>query len=159
MSYIRELRPYLYWLGYISEAKDAGELDWTAIGGTWGTATSRAGKWEPTDSRVIAFEPFLSIVDEIASTGANGPLLSRYVHKYFFDIVEHIRELHAVMEPGATAHYIVGNSKFYDTMLPVPEIYAGIFKDAGFDQINVRAFRKRSSKKELFEYLVEARRQ
>lgn len=158
MSYIRELRPYLYWLGYLTDAKEAGELDWTAIGGTWGSATSRAGKWAPTDDRVIGYDPFAGIIDSIAQTGANGPLLSRYVHKYFFDMVEHIDQLHAVMEPGATAHYIVGNSKFYDTMLPVPEIYAGMFAAAGFDAISVRAFRKRSSKKELFEYLVEARR-
>lgn len=157
MSYIRELRPYLYWLGYLTDAKEAGELDWTAIGGTWGTATSRAGRWEPTDDRVIGYEPFLSIIGNIAADGANGPLLSRYVHKYFFDMVEHIDHLRAIMEPGATAHYIVGNSKFYNTMLPVQDIYAGMFEAAGFDQIKVRAFRKRSSKKELFEYLVEAR--
>lgn len=158
MSYIRELRPYLYWLGYLSDSREAGELDWTAIGGTWGTATSRAGKWEPTDDRVIGYEPFLSIIEQISEAGANGPLLSRYVHKYFFDMVEHIEHLRDVMEPGARAHYIVGNSKFYDTMLPVEEIYAGMLGAAGFDSINVRAFRKRSSKKELFEYLVSARR-
>jgi hypothetical protein len=158
MSYIRELRPYLYWLSYLSDAKEASELDWTAIGGTWGTATSRAGKWQPTDDRVIAYEPFLSIIEKIAEEGANGLLLSRYVHKYFFDMVEHINHIHAVMEPGATAHYIVGNSKFYDTMLPVQEIYAGMFTAAGFENVKVRAFRKRSSKKELFEFLVEARR-
>lgn len=39
MSYIRELRPYMYWLGYLSDGRAAGELDWKAIGGTWGCAT------------------------------------------------------------------------------------------------------------------------
>jgi len=73
-------------------------------------------------------------------------------------MVEHIDHLKKVMESGSTAHYIVGNSKFYDTMLPVPEIYGGMFEAAGFDSIKVRTFRKRSSKKELYEYLVEARR-
>jgi hypothetical protein len=43
-------------------------------------------------------------------------------------------------------------------MLPVQEIYAGMFTAAGFENVKVRAFRKRSSKKELFEFLVEARR-
>jgi hypothetical protein len=158
MSYIRELRPYLYWLGCLTDAKEAGELDWTAIGGTWGIATSRVGQWEPADDRVIPYEPFLPIIDRIAANGANGPLLSRYVHKYFYDMVEHVNQLYDVMEPGATAHYIVGNSKFYDTMLPVEEIYAGMFDARGFSDIKVRAFRKRSSKKELFEFVVEARR-
>jgi hypothetical protein len=158
MSYIRELRPYLYWLGYLSDAKQAGELDWQAIGGTWGSATSRAGKWEPTDDRVIAYDGFESILARISEAGRTGPLLSRYVHKYFFDMVEHVDQLHAVMAPGAWAHYIVGNSKFYDTLLPVQDIYAGMFEARGFSDIKVRAFRKRSSKKELFEYVVEARR-
>ena len=45
MSYIRELRPYMYWLGYLTNGRDAGELDWLAIGGTWGVATSRLGDW------------------------------------------------------------------------------------------------------------------
>lgn len=40
MSYIRELRPYMYWLGYMDSGNQAGELDWQAIGGTWGCATS-----------------------------------------------------------------------------------------------------------------------
>ena len=28
MSYIRELRPYMYWLGYLSSGRQAGEMDW-----------------------------------------------------------------------------------------------------------------------------------
>jgi hypothetical protein len=158
MSYIRELRPYLYWLGYIGDAKEAGELDWTAIGGTWGTATSRVGKWQPTDDRIVPYQAFGTMLDEVARNGSNGPLLSRYIHKYFFDMVAHVDELYSVMEPGAQAFYIVGNSKFYGTMVPVQEIYAGMFGARGFVDINVRPFRKRSSKKELFEYVVEARR-
>ena len=50
MSYIRELRPYMYWLGFLKDAKQAGELDWKAIGGTWGVATSRlasVGTYKP----------------------------------------------------------------------------------------------------------------
>ena len=47
MSYIRELRPYMYWLRFLDQARDAGELDWAAIGGTWGVATSRLNDWAP----------------------------------------------------------------------------------------------------------------
>lgn len=46
ISYIRELRPYMYWLGFLKNSKEAGELDWAAIGGTWGSATSRLINWE-----------------------------------------------------------------------------------------------------------------
>ncbi len=47
MSYIRELRPYMYWLGFLSDGRAAGELDWKAIGGTWGCATSMLNTWQP----------------------------------------------------------------------------------------------------------------
>jgi DNA methylase len=156
MSYIRELRPYLYWLGYIEDAKAAAELDWTAIGGTWGTATSRVGKWQPSDRRVIGYEQFDAMLEQVAENGKSGPLLSRYIHKYFFDIVEHVDQLHSVMAPGARAYYIVGNSKFYGTLVPVQDVYRAIFEARGFTGVSARAFRKRSSKKELFEYVVEA---
>jgi len=155
MSYIRELRPYMYWLGYLEDGRAAGELDWHAIGGTWGCATSNVGKWEPDGDRSIPFEPFDLILERIAE---RSDLLSRYVHKYFFDMVEHVRELASVMRPGATAHYIVGNSKFYDVLLPVEAIYAAMFEDAGFENIEIETIRKRSSKRELFEYVVSAQR-
>lgn len=51
MSYIRELRPYMYWLGFLVNGRDAGELDWAAIGGTYGIAISRLIEWKrPIDS-------------------------------------------------------------------------------------------------------------
>ena len=43
MSYIRELRPYMYWLGHLENGRDAGEMDWAAIGGTWGGGHQPAG--------------------------------------------------------------------------------------------------------------------
>ena len=50
MSYIRELRPYMYWLDYLKKAREAGELDWQAIGGTWGVATSRLNDWQTSEA-------------------------------------------------------------------------------------------------------------
>ena len=155
MSYIRELRPYMYWLGYLSDAREAGELDWKAIGGTWGMATSNVGKWEPTEDAEVPFADFPGILRGIAKS---SDLLSRYVAKYFHDAVLHVRELFQVMEPGAPVHYIVGNSKFYDVLVPVERIYAAMFAEVGFEEIEVETVRKRTSKKELYEYLVSARR-
>jgi len=154
MSYIRELRPYMYWLGYLSDGRAAGELDWKAIGGTWGCATSLLSTWRPNGNGEIPFERFDKIVHDI---GKRHALLGRYVHKYFEDIQEHILSLRQVLAPGARCHYIVGNSKFYDTMLPVEGIYAALFEDAGFMHVSVETIRKRTSKKELYEFIVHAR--
>ncbi len=155
MSYIRELRPYMYWLGYLQNGRAAGELDWTAIGGTWGCATSYVGKWLPPADRDVPYESFDTILTQIA---AHSPLLSRYVHKYFYDMVGHVGEVYAVLKSGGVAHYVVGNSKFYDVMLPVEEIFAALLRQAGFECVTVQQIRKRTSKKELFEYMVSARK-
>lgn len=153
MSYIRELRPYMYWLGYLSDGRAAGELDWKAIGGTWGCATSMLNTWTPNGHGEIPFPHFDRIIRDI---GKGHALLGRYVHKYFEDIKGHMVGLRQVLAPGARCHYIVGNSKFYDTMLPVEGIYAALFEDAGFIDVSVETIRKRTSKKELFEFVVHA---
>ena len=156
MSYIRELRPYMYWLGYLIDGRAAGELDWQAIGGTWGCATSNVAKWQPAgDPRPIPFPGFEDILSRIAERSA---VLSRYVHKYFHDMAYHCASLVEVLQPGATVHYIVGNSKFYEVMLPVEEIYASMFEASGLVDVGIKAIRKRTSKKELFEFVVSARK-
>ncbi|AKT42454.1 hypothetical protein [Chondromyces crocatus] len=155
MSYIRELRPYMYWLGYLCDGRSAGELDWQAIGGTWGCATSNVGKWSPEGSGAIPHAGFDELVARIAE---RSPLLSRYVHKYFHDMVRHVASLRAVLKPGGVAHYIVGNSKFYDVLVPVERVFASLFEAEGLEHVEVRAIRKRTSKRELYEYVVSARK-
>ncbi|HWA73344.1 MAG TPA: hypothetical protein VG937_13455 [Polyangiaceae bacterium] len=153
MSYVRELRPYMYWLGYLSDGRAAGELDWTAIGGTWGTATSRVARWEPPAGERVPFRGFPQLIAAIAE---RSPVLSRYVHKYFHDMTQHCQALGKLLKPGGSAHYIVGNSKFYDVLVPVERIFASLFRAAGLGDTKIRVIRKRSSKRELFEYLVSA---
>jgi hypothetical protein len=155
MSYIRELRPYMYWLGYLSDGRAAGELDWQAIGGTWGIATSNVAKWSPDIELDVPFEGFNLIVQGIAE---RSTVLSRYVQKYFYDMLLHCNELYQVVKPGGTITYIVGNSKFYDVMLPVEAIFARMFEAVGFVDVRIKTLRKRTSKKELFEFAVSARK-
>lgn len=155
MSYIRELRPYMYWLGYLSDGRQAGDLDWQAIGGTWGCATSNLAKWNAAGDDSIPYAAFDRIVAQIRS---EHDLLGRYVHKYFADIKTHLRSLRSVMAPGGRCWYVVGNSKFYETLLPVEEIYAALFEDLGYVQVRIERLRKRTSKKELYEYVVHATR-
>lgn len=150
MSYIRELRPYMYWLGYLTHARQAGELDWQAIGGTWGIATSLVEKWRP-NGVAVEHPGFDEMVGQIT---ARSPVLANYVHKYFADMTLHIRSAAALLRPGGRAFYIVGNSKFFDTMVHVEEIYASLMRAAGFESVRIDKIRKRNSKKELFEFAV-----
>lgn len=155
MSYIRELRPYMYWLGYLDNGREAGDLDWKSIGGTWGCATSNLMKWQPPVDRKVSFKEFGDILQSIEK---HSLLLSRYVEKYFYDISVHCDELFKVVRRGGSIHYIVGNSKFYEVILPTEAIYANLFREAGFRNVAMHPIRKRTSKKELFEFLVSAQK-
>ncbi len=154
MSYIRELRPYMYWLGYLTDAREAADLDWQAIGGTWGVATSRLLKWESNGIR-IQYSEFDSIIEKIRTRSS---LLANYVHKYFSDISLHFAGLYNVLAPEARIFYVVGNSKFYETLVPVEAIYASLLQQNGFVNVAIETLRKRNSKKELLEFVVSARK-
>lgn len=156
MSYIRELRPHMYWLGYLSSGREAGELDWQAIGGTWGIATSRLSDWQPppdTFRSTILHE----VVEQIASDrNPNGALLASYVLKYFADIWSHLRSVPGTLNPGADVHYIVGNSSFYGVLVPVERIYSEMLTELGFERVGCEPIRKRNSNRSLFEFDVSA---
>jgi len=154
MSYIRELRPYMYWLGYLSDAREAADLDWQAIGGTWGVATSRLLKWDSNGIR-IQYSEFDSIIEKIRTRSS---LLANYVHKYFSDISLHLASLYNIVAADARVFYVVGNSKFYETLVPVEAIYASLLQQNGFVDVAIETLRKRNSKKELLEFVVSARK-
>lgn len=152
VSYIRELRPYMYWLGYLSDGRAAGELDWQAIGGTWGTATSRLKQWQP---RLPVDEDVAVVASHIRRAHpTNGILMSNYVLKYFEDMYQHIRSLTRVLRPRARIHYIVGNSSFYGVLVPAEQILARFFQQFGFENVKVFPLRKRNCKRELYEYEI-----
>ena len=154
MSYIRELRPYMYWLGYLTRGSEAGELDWKAIGGTWGVATSRLGAW--TQERRLHHDLDDVVARIAAQTNANSLLLAAYVAKYCEDMARHFHRLPRVLKSGARVHYTVGNSTFYGVLVPTERIYATMLRQRGFADVAVRPIRKRNSKKALVEFDVSA---
>lgn len=155
MSYIRELRPYMYWLGYLDVAAGAGELDWKAIGGTWGVATSKLNGWRPSETGT----PVDAQMDEVRARiardgGRNGPLLSNYVGKYFHDMWEHFVSARDHVKPGGSVSYIIGNSTFYGHLVPAEQWYAAMLRHLGFERVEVETIRKRNSNGRLFEFDV-----
>lgn len=157
MSYIRELRPYMYWLGFLGSGREAGEMDWTAIGGTWGVATSRLTDWERGTGHFES-DHLSSALEMIShSDNKNGPLLANYVAKYFDDMWSHFQRLSPLLATGAELHYIVGNSTFYGSLVSTELLYAEMLNALGFNDVECRAIRKRNSKKELVEFDVVAR--
>jgi DNA methylase len=155
MSYIRELRPYMYWTKFINEAKEAGELDWLAIGGTWGVATSRLNSWTMEEQNLP--ENIFSTVRKIKmSDGKNSNLLAIYVLKYFHDIHLHLSSLRSILKNGAELHYIVGNSTFFGNMVDTAALFSDSMRILGYSNIHSKIVRKRNCNKALYEYCVSA---
>lgn len=72
------------------------------------------------------------------------------------DILAHLVSVRRVLNSGGKVFYIVGNSKFYDTVVAVEEIYASLLEQTGFERTEIEMLRRRSSKKELREVVVSA---
>lgn len=156
ISYIRELRPYMYWLRFLEEAREAGEMDWKAIGGTWGIATSRLNDWEPEVENLP--DSLFKIVEDIAdSDSKNAQLLANYVSKYFHDMHLHFSSLRNSLQSGAELNYIVGNSTFFGNVVHTEKLISESMKSLGYSDIKTEIIRKRNCKKALFEFNVKGK--
>lgn len=156
MSYIRELRPYMYWLGFLSSGAEAGDLDWKTTGGTWGNASSKLKSWTPEETIPINDE-----LEEVCAqivTGKSGEILSPYVRKYFYDMWHHFEAITPVVKPGGCVCYIVGNSTFSGFDVPTQKWYSDMLESLGYEDVHADVIRKRNSNKKLYEYAVWATR-
>ena len=149
-SYARETRPHLFFFEFVTQAKEVGQLETDAIGGTWGKATSVLSNGIEPCHDVVATElnPYLPDIQE------GGNLMAYYVIKYFNDIYTHASELARVCHDSVRLAYVIGNSKFYENHLPSDEILAAIFRHHGFKLDSIERMRRRQSKKDLYESVV-----
>lgn len=155
ISYIRELRPYMYWLKFLSTGEGAGELDWKAIGGTWGCATSKLHTWEQVNP--ILPERLINVCNRIErGDDKNGKTMALYVKKFFDDMCLHLSNLRDHLNNNATINYILGNSSFYGNYVETDLIIEEMLNDLGYKDVKSYIIRKRNSKSNLFEYNITA---
>lgn len=155
ISYIRELRPYMYWLGFLESGEEAGELDWKAIGGTWGCATSRLSTWTQESSHLP--QRLLDTCKAIEESDTkNGKTMATYVRKFFDDMYIHLSNLRYHLQPNATINYILGNSSFYGHFVDTDIIIMEMLQELNYSNISSKIIRKRNSKNNLYEYIISA---
>lgn len=155
ISYIRELRPYMYWLKFLSTGAEAGDLDWKAIGGTWGSATSKLHDWEQLSPQLP--NELHNVCNLIANADdKNGKTMALYVHKFFDDMFLHLSNLRNHLNQGAKLYYVLGNSSFYSNYVDTDIITKEILKSLGYKNIDSKIIRKRNSKSKLYEYIISA---
>jgi len=156
ISYIRELRPYMYWLKFLETGEQAGDLDWLAIGGTWGSATSKLSTWEPVNTQLP--KRLLDVCEKIEKADPkNGITMALYVKKFFDDMYLHFSNLRSRLNNNATLNYILGNSSFYGNYVETDLIIEEMLNALGFSEVKSVIIRKRNSKKNLFEYNITAK--
>jgi hypothetical protein len=151
ISYIRELRPYMYWTGFMHTSLEASDIDWSSVGGTWGSATSKLMNWNRS---VRPFSDLLEFAYRkiVASNGKSALLMANYTMKYFEDMYRHFESIRALLANNCQMHYIIGNSSFFGVEVDTPTIYKDILMKLDYANIEFNPIRKRNSKKNLFEY-------
>jgi hypothetical protein len=156
-SYVWNTRPHLYFLDFMTTAKEASNLDKCTIGGTWGTATSELAKgtFEPVNQAVA--EVVLPVSSEIRE---RDNLMANYVVHYFNRLAIQIMELERVVSPSARVAYVVGNSWIKDVYIETDVMLGEIFDrlGIGYKTAEIHRFRRRHSGKRLFESIVYARK-
>ena len=99
---------------------------------------------------------FARVMENISTADAkSGPVLAKYVGKYFEDMWLHFQSVRDYLKPGAAVHYIVGNSKFYDFLVPVETIYVDMLMRSGFPRRRNEGDPK-AKLEELYEFDVTA---
>lgn len=155
ISYIRELRPYMYWLGFLETGEQAGEMDWKAIGGTWGVATSKLYSWKSENSHLP--QALYDVCRKIENAdNKNAKAMSLYVLKFFEDMFTHLSSLRKRLNRGAEINYILGNSSFYGNYVDTENIIKESLNYLGYSNIQSYVIRKRNCNKGLFEYKISA---
>jgi DNA modification methylase len=146
-SYIHTTRPQLFFMGIISDAKKATEIDIDAIGGTWGRATSIL------DNVTIESNPEIKpILNElILSLQPKSLLMCNYAVKYFNLMHNHIKSLKSFTSDDFKGVYVVGNSRLSGVEVHTEILLAKIFQQEGFTVDKIIVFRKRGGKMKLYE--------
>jgi DNA methylase len=154
-SYVWNTRPHLYLLDFLTNPREASDLDKATIGGTWGTATSELSKGviAPINGSVAeAIEPIASTIRE------QDNLMANYVMHYFNRLTRQILEMERILSPDARIAYVVGNSWIKGVYIETDVLLAQIIErlDIGYRVFDVHRFRRRHSGEKLYESIVYA---
>ena len=142
----------MYWLDYLETSDQASDLDWQAIGGTWGRATSLLGTWKSDHSLP---QYVYDIAEKISNAdNKSAGLMANYVLKYFEDMQKHLSSVYAGLAAKGRVFYIIGNSNFYNITVPAEKIYVDMMTTIGFVDVEYHIVRKRNCNKQLYEFVV-----
>ena len=108
--YIRNTRPHLFWLNFVSQPSDLKRFEEANFGKYWQTVRDKAA---PT--LLFHLADLDQTIEEISSKNQEkgvygGRGWANYVIEYFNDCYHMNQNLYYVLKPGARAVFVVGNS-------------------------------------------------
>lgn len=153
-SYVWETRPHLFMMDLVEHARESGDLDMRAPGGTWGVATSTLDKGliPPTyESITEVLGQSLKRLDE------KSMLMANYIRRYFNMMGDHLSTVGKALPSGSTISYVVGNSRISGEEVDTQGCLAHLMKETQlFEPTQVVVFRRRIGRRDLFEVTVMA---
>ncbi len=131
--YVRNTRPQLYWLSFISSPQQQRELETGNLGKFWQTV--RDGHDLTLNFQHRELEKVLKQLREIRkSAGAyGGPGWANYVVSYFNDCDRFLGVLKRVMKRGGVGVIVIGNSIIQGLEIKVERILGEIAVQQGFE--------------------------
>ena len=91
------------------------------------------------------FPEVRKILDSISLTENNNPKIPHMIAGYFEDMDAALSELSRVMKPGATAAFVVGNSRWGGVVVPVDHILLMIAERHNFQPMKVLVTREKGN--------------
>ncbi len=141
--YIRNTRPHLFWLNFVSQPSDLKRLEEANFGKYWQTVRDKAA---PT--LLFHLADLDQTIEEISSKNQEkgvygGRGWANYVIEYFNDCYHMNQNLYYVLKPGARAVFVVGNSIIQGVNVRTDQFLGRIGEICGLEVETIHTLREK----------------
>ncbi len=137
--YIRNTRPHLYWLGFVTQPKDTKPLEHANFGKYWQTVRDgeqiALGFDLPESDLAEKLERLRTLNPEKGVYGGNG--WANYAATYFNDTYRFAEATRYVLKPGGFAFVVVGNSILQGINFQIDRYLGQIAEAAGLELVEI----------------------
>lgn len=167
--YVRNTRPHLFWLNFVSQPKDLESLEQESYGKFWQTVRDA----KPIDLH-FSLPELENIIEHVKNLKTEkgvygGPGWANYITTYFNDTHRFMATLKELLKPNGTAVIVVGNSIIQGIEIHVDEFFSRIAalhcletdgihivreKRTGSSIVNTGAREKSHKKPELYDAAI-----
>ena len=138
--YIRNTRPQLYWLGFVSSPQDTEQLEQDNFGKYWQTVRELDDVPldfpNPPATLAEQLDRLRTLKSERGLYGGNG--WANYAASYFNDCYRFAECLNYILKPGAQAFVVIGDSILQGVMIPTDQYFGEIAERAGLQLVDIQ---------------------